>query len=87
MSIRLYDSAWVRLSGVDAPQPVRKDRSNPAAFHIYDFLYDIDGRAYRATELVPQIEAILSLAAAREAGLSTQYTAPIDKYLIPASHY
>lgn len=32
MGIRLYDSAWVALRGVDTPQQVQMHRSNPAVF-------------------------------------------------------
>ncbi|ESQ89489.1 hypothetical protein ABENE_14005 [Asticcacaulis benevestitus DSM 16100 = ATCC BAA-896] len=76
MTIRLYDSAWVILRDLDAPQQVKKDRSNPAVFHIAGFHYDIDGRAYFIAEPAPQIVQMLSLQAAREFGLSTQYATP-----------
>ena len=76
MGIRLYDSAWVALHGVDVPLQVRKDERDAAIFHIGDHLYDIDGRGYRRTENVPEILRLLSLQDARTLGLSTQYSAP-----------
>jgi hypothetical protein len=76
MGIRLYDSAWVALRGVDTPLQVQKDRANPAVFHIGGFRYDIDGRGFFRTENVPEILRLLSLQDARTLGLSTQYAAP-----------
>lgn len=76
MGIRLYDSAWVALRGVDTPQQVQKDRNNPAVFRIDGFRYDIDGRAFSITEAAPDILHLLSLQDARTLGLSTQYIAP-----------
>ena len=76
MSIRLYDSAWVALRGVDVPLQVRKDARNAALFHIGDFLYDIDGRGYPKTDSVPEILRLLSLQDARTLGLPMQYSAP-----------
>lgn len=76
MTIRLYDSAWVILREFDTPQQVRKDPANPAVFRVGDHRYDIDGRAFFLTETVPEILQMLSLQAAREYGLSTQYVAP-----------
>ncbi|MGN6210397.1 hypothetical protein [Asticcacaulis sp.] len=76
MGIRLYDSAWVALRGVDTPQQVQKDRLNPAVFVINGYHYDIDGRGVSKIENVPEILRLLSLQDARTLGLSTQYTAP-----------
>jgi len=76
MGIRLYDSAWVALRGVDTPQQVQKDRVNPAVFVIDGYRYDIDGRAFYFSETVPDILRLLSLQDARTLGLSTQYVAP-----------
>ena len=76
MGVRLYDSAWIVLRDFDTPQQVRKDPRNPAIFNVAGFQYDIDGHAFRRTETVPDIMQMLSLAEARDLGLSTQYTAP-----------
>ncbi|MFT4077500.1 MAG: hypothetical protein QM647_18380 [Asticcacaulis sp.] len=76
MSIRLYDSAWVAVRGVDTPQQVSKDRTNPSAFLINGYKYDIDGRAFLNTDAGPDILHLLSLQDARTLGLSTQYSAP-----------
>lgn len=76
MGIRLYDSAWVILRDSDTPQQVRKDRGNPAMFHVGDFRYDIDGRAFDHSTTVPDIVQMLSITEARNLGLSTQYMAP-----------
>ena len=76
MGIRLYDSAWVAMRGVDTPQLVQKDQSNPAVFHAGGYRYDIDGRAFYFSETVPEILRLLSLQDARLLGLSTQYNAP-----------
>ncbi len=76
MSIRLYDSAWVALRGVDTPQQVLKDRANPAIFVVGSYRYDIDGRAFYINEPVPEILHLLSIQDARTLGLSTQYSAP-----------
>ncbi len=76
MAIRLYDSAWVILQENSGPIRVRKDRSNPAVFHVGDHRYDIDGRAFLSGATAPDIVKVLSLQAAHERGLSTQYDAP-----------
>jgi hypothetical protein len=76
MGIRLYDSAWVALRGVDTPQQVQRDRLNPAIFIIDGYRYDIDGRAFYVSETAPDILRLLSLQDARTLGLSTQYVAP-----------
>ena len=73
MTIRLYESAWVRVEGRDEPLQVQRDRRNAAAFNVGDYQYDIDARPLRGAELAPPIIAILSLQSAREAGLATQY--------------
>ena len=81
MGIRLYDSAWVMLREQDAPQQVRKDRVNPAVFHVGGYSYDIDGRAFYISEAVPDIVHLLSMQEARALGLSTQYLAPAAIHL------
>ncbi len=73
MAIRLYESAWVRIEGTEAPLQVFRDRKNPAAFNVGDHQYDIDGRALRGADAAPAIVEILSLQSAREAGLTTSY--------------
>ena len=69
MSFRLYESAWVLLEGSDQPIQVHKDRTNAGAFHVNEFLYDIDARALPSAMVVPRIAQILNLQAVREAGL------------------
>ena len=78
MGIRLYDSAWVVVEGLEQPLQARKDPRNPAAFNVGDHQYDIDGRALRTTDAVPRITAIHSLQSAREAGLRIQYDGSAD---------
>ena len=78
MTIRLYDSAWVRLQDFDAPQQAHKDQSNPAVFHIGTFRYDIDGKPMDPAQGAPTITEMLSMQAARELGLSTQYALRSD---------
>ncbi len=73
MSIRLYESAWVRIEGGDQPLQVHGDRKNAAAFNVGEYQYDIDGRPLRYAEAAPAIAAVLSLQMAREAGLATNY--------------
>ncbi len=73
MAIRLYQSAWVLIEGDDKPLQVQRDRKNAAAFNVGDYQYDIDGRRLRASDPAPAIVAVLSLQAAREAGLATDY--------------
>jgi hypothetical protein len=81
MTIRLYDSAWVRLRDIDEPRQVLKDRSNPALFRVSGYNYDIDGRPFYVTEPAPEILGVLNMQAARELGLSTQYSAPRDIHI------
>lgn len=73
MAIRLYESAWVRTEGGDRPLQVYRDRKNAAAFNVVTHQYDIDGRPLRVSGQAPEIVSVLSLQAAREAGLSTAY--------------
>ncbi len=73
MAIRLYQSAWVRVEGNDSPLQVERDRKNAAAFNVGDFQYDIDGRPLTPSSGSPAIVTVLSLQAAREAGLTTVY--------------
>ncbi len=73
MAIRLYQSAWVRVEGNDSPLQVERDRKNAAAFNVGDFQYDIDGRPLQQSSGTPPIVEVLSLQAAREAGLSMDY--------------
>lgn len=81
MSIRLYDSAWVKFRDSDEPRQVFKNRGNPAMFEVGGYRYDIDGRAFHFAEAVPDIVEILSLRQAQELGLSTQYSAPKDIHI------
>ncbi|MDV6331057.1 hypothetical protein [Asticcacaulis sp. 201] len=78
MGIRLYDSAWVVVEGLEQPLQVRKDPRNPAAFTVGDHQYDIDGRPIKNLDLVPRITAIHSLQSAREAGLRIHYDGNAD---------
>jgi len=77
MSFRLYESAWVRIEGHDEPMQVRRDRKNAAAFNVGDYQYDIDARPLRQNDGAPRIVTVLSLQAAREAGLATEYNRDI----------
>ncbi len=78
MTIRLYESAWVELEGVERPLQVFKDRKNPAAFNVGDYQYDIDGRPIKSTIDAPNIARLHSLQSAREAGLATQYDRDVE---------
>lgn len=73
MSLRLYDSAWVMVEGMEHPQRVTKDRKNPAAFNVGDHQYDIDGYGLVRGDNPPKITEILSLQAVKEAGLRSDY--------------
>jgi hypothetical protein len=73
MTIRLYDSAWVAVEGVERPLQVVKDTRNPAAFNVGNFQYDIDGYPLRPEDTAPRITKLHTLQSAREAGLSTEY--------------
>lgn len=73
MTIRLYDSAWVAVEGVERPLQVQKDARNPAAFNIGDFQYDIDGYPIRQNDVAPRITKLHTIQSAKEAGLSTDY--------------
>jgi hypothetical protein len=81
MAIRLYDSAWVMLRDSDQPHKVIKNRANPAMFEVGGYHYDIDGRAFHFAETVPDIVQILTIRAAQDMGLSTQYMAPKDIHI------
>lgn len=74
MGIRLYDSAWVVLDGIDGPVQVRRDRRDAGAFNVGDFQYDIDGRPLKTSAAAPRIAMVHNLQTAREAGLSTSYS-------------
>ncbi len=69
MSFRLYESAWVRIEGVDQPAQAQKDPINRAAFNVGGFQYDIDARAMPGETNAPALVGILSLADIRAAGL------------------
>lgn len=73
MSFRLYESAWVRIEGLDEPAQVHRDRTNLAAFNVGGFQYDIDARPLPTSGGAPRLLALLSLQAVREAGLSSGY--------------
>ncbi len=75
--MRLYESAWVQIEGQDHPVQVSRDRHNAAAFNVADWQYDIDGRPMKANPDAPRLVKILSLQAAREAGLRTDYNKDI----------
>lgn len=84
MSFRLYESAWVQLDGVDQPFQVHKDPANPAAFNVGGHQYDIDARPLTRTSDAPRIASILSIQAAREAGLRSNYGEGADAARRPA---
>ncbi len=73
MAIRLYESAWVRVQGIEEPLQVRRDPKNAAAFNVGDYQYDIDARPLRGAVGAPEILSVLSLQSVREAGLATSY--------------
>ncbi len=73
MSFRLYDSAWVRIAGVDTPVQAHKHRQVPGAFLVHDNVYDIDARPVDPAAGAPAIESILSIQAVHEAGLRSRY--------------
>jgi hypothetical protein len=58
------------------PASLGRFRAHPAVFHIGGFRYDIDGRAYDASQTIPEITQMLNMQTARELGLSTQYAGP-----------
>jgi hypothetical protein len=78
MGVRLYDSAWVRLEGHDAPLRVSKDEKNPSYYIIGDHKYDIDGRAISSE--APKIAELLSLQSAKEAGLKADYNRDVSEF-------
>jgi len=71
--MRLYESCWVEIDSQDMPAQVRRDRINPAAFNVGAFQYDIDGRPMRTSPDAPRLVRVLSIQAAREAGLRQDY--------------
>ena len=73
MSFRLYESAWVRVANVDEPVQAHKDRHVPGAFLVHGNLYDIDARPFDPRSGAPAITSILSIQAAHEAGLRSDY--------------
>ena len=78
MSFRLYESAWVRVDGIDEPVLVHKDPRRPGTFRVADHVYDIDARPLTPDPGTPAIVSILSVQAVREAGLRTSYDARKD---------
>lgn len=73
MSIRLYESAWVTVEGVEEPCQARRDPSNGAVFIVHGDRYDVDARALSKGGDTPVILSILSLQAMRESGLRSGY--------------
>ena len=69
MSFRLYDSAWVRVDGIEDPVQVRKDPRLLGTFLVAGNSYDIDARPVDRLAGAPTIASILSIQAVREAGL------------------
>ncbi len=69
MGMRLYDTAWVELEGVQVPMQVFKDLKKPGMFSVGGFHYDIDGRALETEVGTPAIVRLLTLQSAKEAGL------------------
>jgi len=68
--MRLYDSAWLRIDGSDAPVQAFKNKRNFALFDIGDHQYDIDGRPAPGTPSAPALVNRLSLSEIRELALS-----------------
>lgn len=77
MSFRLYESAWVRVDGVEEPLQVHKDKQNAAVFVVGNHRYDIDARPVPSGNLAPSIRSLLTLQAMREAGLHSGYNRDI----------
>ena len=73
MSFRLYESAWVRVDGLDQPVQVRKDPQRLGAFWVAGHSYDIDARPVMPSAGAPAITSILSVQAVHEAGLRNTY--------------
>jgi len=73
VNFRLYESAWVQVEGLEHPAQVHKDRSNPAAFDVAGFKYDIDARALFPGDGAPRLMSLLSLKAVRDASLQGEY--------------
>lgn len=72
-AVRLYDGVWVNLDGGGEPVQAFRDKRNAGLFHIEGFQYDVDGRPAGATTSAPKILSLLSLEAARAAGLDTRH--------------
>ncbi len=68
--MRLYDCAWVRLEGTDAPVQAFKNKRNLALFDIGEHQYDIDGRPAPGNAHAPGLAGLLSLSEIRALGLS-----------------
>ncbi len=77
--MRLYDSAWVRIEGSDAPVQVFKDKRNAALFDVGDHQYDIDGRPVPGNASAPALVNLLSLSEIRERALSLGVTHDVRK--------
>jgi hypothetical protein len=77
--MRLYDSAWVRIEGSDAPLQVFKNKNNAALFDVGDHQYDIDGRAAPTNPAAPVLVSLLSLSEIRELALSLGVTRDVRK--------
>ncbi len=73
MSFRLYESAWVRIDGMDEPVQVRKDPQRLGAFLVAGHTYDIDARPVTPSSGAPAIASLLSVQAVHEAGLRSSY--------------
>jgi hypothetical protein len=73
MSFRLYESAWVRVDGVEEPVQAHKAPNVPGTFVVHGNAYDIDARPVDPSSGAPAILAILSIQAAHEAGLRSRY--------------
>ncbi len=78
MSFRLYESAWVRVDGVEAPVQVHKATQSPGTFLVAGNAYDIDARSIDPSSGAPAITAILSIQAVHEAGLRSHYAVRKD---------
>lgn len=73
MSFRLYESAWVRVDGLEDPIQAHKDPRLPGTFLVGGNSYDIDARPVDPQAGAPAIASILSIQAVHEAGLRSYY--------------
>jgi hypothetical protein len=73
-SFRLYERAWVLIEGYETAQQVHKDAAYPGQFVVAGHRYDIDARAVPQASSSPAILSLLSLQAAAEAGLHSDYS-------------